>query len=376
MTALLLLVIAGPPVEATMIDDRTISGEFAEADAASVVLESNGRKTSLSRNDLLRLDFKPAAAKRSPITIRLVDGSRFGARSFDSDGRTAKVATTVGELTIAVQYFAAALLVDDAQEAAEFDARAGEKTASDRMVLARDGKRLSLDGVVGKVGVEKVSFTLDGEELPINRSRVKAIYFAHKSSDAKPAALIGDRSGNLWAAAEWRWKDGVSLRSPAGFDLSIPAGGLAHIDLSAGRIAFLSDLAPSLMQHTPGFDHPWPPIKDRGPHGSPLELDGRKFSKGVTLHSRTVMEFALNAEYRRFKAVVGIPFAAGPSGDAEARILADGVVVWSQRVRAGEKSIKIDIPLPSSKTLRLEVDFGRNLDLGDHVAFADAKVVK
>jgi hypothetical protein len=376
MTALVLLAFAGPPVETTLIDDRTIAGELVDADDASVVLENSGRKTSLPRNDLLRLDFTPAAAKRSPISIRLVDGSRFGARSFDSDGRTAKVATTVGELSIPVQKLAAALLVDDAQEAAEFDSRAGEKTASDRLVLARDGKRLSLDGVVGKVGAEKVLFTLDGEELPINRSRVKAIYFAHKPSDDKPAAIIGDRSGNLWAAAEWRWKDGVSLRSPAGFELSIPAGDLAHIDLAAGRIAYLSDFAPTLMQHTPGFDHPWPPIKDRGPHGLPLELDGRKFSKGLTLHSRTVMEFALNSEHRRFKAVVGIPTASGPSGDAEARIVVDGKVVWSQRVRAGEKPIRIDVPLQSIKTLRLEVDFGRNLDLGDHVAFADAKVVK
>ena len=376
MTTLLLIAFAGPPVEATLIDDRKISGVLAAVDDANIVVELNGERNALPRTDLLRLDFKSATPSKPTMTIRLVDGSRFGARTFESDGRTATVTSDYGRLNFPVEKLAALLFVDDPHEAAEFAARSTEKTTTDRLALARDGKRLVLEGVVGKIGAEKIAFTLDGDELPINRSRVKAIYFAQKASAAKPVAMIGDRTGNVFASTEWRWKDGVALKSPAGFELTIPVGSLAEIDLSAGRVVYLSDLEPTLMQHTPGFDHPWPILRDRGPDGGKLELGGTRHAKGMLLHSKTVVYFALNAEYRRFKTVVGIPTAAGPSGDAEARVLVDGKEVWSHRIRAGENPLHLDLSIAQAKSIRLEVDFGRNLDLGDHVAFAGARVVK
>jgi len=379
--ALLFALCAGPPtgpiLETALLDGRRLRGELLETTKSSVVIQSDGRRVELPQTDVLRLDFRPVSPAKTPLIVRLTDGSRFGAQSFESDGRTAKTVTALGALAFAIENVSSVLLIDDPQETAEFAARAADKLKTDRIVIAREGKRLVLDGVIGKVGADKIEFTLDGDLLPINRSRGRALYFAQKATGGKPAAMIADRRGDLWAAVAWRWQSGgVTFKSAAGFERSILAPELSSIDLSSGRVAYLSDLEPALMQHTPGFDHPWLIQHDRGPHGRPLELDGRKFAKGLTLHSRTIVEYDLGGEYRRFQAQVGVPTAAGPSGDADVRIVADEKTLWRKRVRAGENSQPVDFPIASVKRLRLAVDFGGNLDLGDHVAFADAKVVK
>jgi hypothetical protein len=374
--ALLLALAAGPPVEASLLDGRRIAGELVEASPTKFIVKVDDRTTSVSGDDLLRLNFIGASPVKSPMRIRLTDGSRFGAHSFEADGRSAKAMGTFGSISFPVEHLAAVLLVDDRQEAADFIARSSEKPRSDRIVIAREGKRLVLEGIIGKIGADKIEFTLDGDVLPINRSRTKALYFSQKNSPKTPVAVVAERNGDQWAAAEWRWQSGVALKSPSGFERTIAVASLASIDLAIGRVVYLSDLEPALMQHTPGLDHPWPMKRDRGPFGGGLELDGRTFAKGLVLHSRTVVEYNLGGEYRRFQAVVGIPPAAGPAGDAEVKIAADGKVLWKQRIRAGDKPHQLAFDLSGAESLKLEVDFGRNLDLGDHVAFADAKVLK
>jgi hypothetical protein len=376
MIAFVLLAFSMPPVEASLLDGRRVAGRLVHATNSAIALQAGDRRVDVSRDELLRLDFQPSTPEKTPIVVRLTDGSRFGARSFESDGRVARTNGPAGELSIPVERLAAVLLVDDPQESADFAAKASEKPKADRIVIAREDKRLALDGIIGKVGSDKIEFTLDGDVLPINRSRGKALYFSQKASPPKPMAMIADRRGDLWAATDWRWGSGVAFQTPTGFERTIAVEELASIDLSAGRVVYLSDLEPRMMQHTPALDHPWPMKLDRGPHGGPLEVGGRSFAKGVVLHSKTIVEHDLDGKYRRFQTVVGIPAAAGPLGDADVRVLVDGKAVWERRLRSGDAPTPLDLPTVGARILRLEVDFGKNLDLGDHVAFADAKVIK
>lgn len=376
MIALLFALIGGTTVEASFLDGRRVSGELMDLSRSSLVIVADGKSSTFAREDLLRLDFRAPTSAKLPIVVRLTDGSRFGADKFESNGQTATVDGAFGTLSIPVENLAAVLLVEDPQEAADFTAHSSEKPRADRIVIAREGRRLLLDGIIGSVGREKIEFTLDGDVLPINRSRAKALYFAQKNVAPKPAALVTDRRGDLWAASEWSWKNGVAFKSSSGFDRTIALDSLASIDLSAGRVVYLSDLEPSLMQHTPALDHPWPMRRDQGSFGGPLELQGRIFAKGLVLHSRTVAEYNLGGEFRRFQSLVGISRSAGPVGDTDVTITADGKPLWKRRVRADHATHDLGFEIAGVKTLRLEVDFGRNLDLGDHVTFADAKVLK
>ncbi|MFT4842036.1 MAG: hypothetical protein ACI8UD_004290, partial [Planctomycetota bacterium] len=59
------------------------------------------------------------------------------------------------------------------------------------------------------------------------------------------------------------------------------------------------------------------------------------------------------------------------------RVLADGKQVFeSKPMTRGQRPLALRIDLNKAKALVLEVDFGKNYDLGDFCAFADARVVQ
>ena len=90
---------------------------------------------------------------------------------------------------------------------------------------------------------------------------------------------------------------------------------MVQIDLSQGKIVYLSDLKPESMAYTPFF----PLEKElpaqlqffrlaRGPEPGieAAAAGGKQFRKGLALHSRTEAVYYLPGRFRRFEAVAGI----------------------------------------------------------------------
>jgi hypothetical protein len=247
----------------------------------------------------------------------------------------------------------------------------------DVLELHKDGKRHELDGIIANVNGEGLLFRIDGQEVPVRRERVTAIYFAHRAVETEALADVLDISGSTWAVRSLGLAaDHLTITTPDGIELRLPVKDLQRISFARGRIIHLSDLEPSLVQHTPFFDTSWDYQRDRNFTGGPLRVAGATFSKGLALHSRTVLEYDLKGEYRRFETSVGIDDGAGLLGDAVVRISADGKPLWEGRVVAGEAARPLVLPIAKAQALVLEVDFGDQLDLGDHVVFGDAKIIK
>ncbi|HIE70945.1 MAG TPA: hypothetical protein EYP98_12655, partial [Planctomycetes bacterium] len=67
----------------------------------------------------------------------------------------------------------------------------------------------------------------------------------------------------------------------------------------------------------------------------------------------------------------------GPEAHAIFRVFVDGKLVFeSQPMTRGKKPEDLRVALNKAKSLVIEVDFGKNYDLGDFCAFADARVVQ
>jgi hypothetical protein len=166
------------------------------------------------------------------------------------------------------------------------------------------------------------------------------------------------------------------VRTPSGVEARLPVRDLVRIHFARGRLMFLSDLEPTRVEHTPFFDRSWEYRRDANLDHRPIRIHGVEYAKGVVAHSRTCLEYPLDGKYRRFEATAGIEDSSGDEGDAIVRVLGDGRVLWEGRVRAGAAPTAASCSVEGVQSLRLEVDYGENLDLGDHVAWAEARVVK
>jgi hypothetical protein len=376
---LLSTLLTSPPVDLTPIDGAGASGELQSLTADSVVINVSGKAIRTPLDSVLRLDFRRPSAAASRIRLRTIDGSRFGCQSFETDGRDAAFALEDGERrSLPIERISAALLSDDPHEAADWIGKSTASRKSDLLVFAREGKRLSLEGTINSIGPEKLLFTFEGDDLPIRRERVRALYFAQRGQaiSKKSLAVATDVRGNAWAVRDWRWADGLSLETPAGLSIQIPEAQVASLDFAAGRLSYLSDLEPTAVQHTPYFDVPWNYRRDQNFHGGPLIANGKRFAKGLAVHSKTMLEYELGGNYRTFLTAVAVEDSGGPRGDAEVRILVDGKRAWEARVRAGEPIRQVSLKIPGAGRLVLEVDYGKGLDLGDHIVFGDARVVQ
>jgi hypothetical protein len=60
-------------------------------------------------------------------------------------------------------------------------------------------------------------------------------------------------------------------------------------------------------------------------------------------------------------------------------VLVDGKPVdvgWDRELTARDPALSVSVPLAGARELTLVVEFGRRLDVGDHVNWAEARLVK
>lgn len=371
----------GPMVRIATLDGKSIQGELTSIRGDAVAVAAQSGAIAASIKNMLTMDFGAKIdAGKPPIRVVATDGTRLNCRSYVTEAREAVLTLTSGQKTrVSLRQVVGVLLVEaDEAEAAKFAERALTPRANDVLRVQKDGKRFDLDGIVGAVRDDGLTFTLDGEELPpIKRERLLSILYANKPEATDPQGEVLDRYGNVYVADQIAFESGLArFRAFGAVEHRLPAGDLSRFDFSRGRLVFLSDLEPTLAQHTPFFDTRWDYQRDHGYFGRPIKLAGERFAKGLILHSRTKLEYDLGGKYRRFEATVGIDDSADPKGDAAVRILGDGKTLWEGRVRAGQQPQALSLVVEATQKLLLEVDYGLGLDVGDIVAFGNARAVK
>ena len=106
-------------------------------------------------------------------------------------------------------------------------------------------------------------------------------------------------------------------------------------------------------------------------------LGGKACARGLCMVPRTKLTWDLGGRYDVFEATIGIDDRGGPEAHAVFRVLVDDKVVFDSGPRTrGQAPEAIRVELHKAKTLALEVDFGKNYDLGDYCVFADPRVVQ
>jgi hypothetical protein len=222
-----------------------------------------------------------------------------------------------------------------------------------------------------------------GKTYEIATSRLAAIVFADARGTAPqplapPYVYLPQRAapplrGKLVSLSEAL----VTIRTAEGAELALPRSAVGEIGVRSSRVATLSDLEPVRVEYTPALDREWPWLRDRAPGGDGIVLGGTKYETGLVLPPRTRLEFSVPGGLRRLLASVGIDDRAGPLGHAVFRIVAGPTVLFERVIAAGDDAVAVDVTIPDGvASFGIETDYGDRFDLGDHCAFADARLVR
>lgn len=396
MLTLLLTVLlaAGPEVEAQTLDGKTVAGVLAALDAKQATIETPTGKVALEISGLLGLSVKLPAEKKPDAGaapgawIELVDGSTFTGRDYAAQGGKARVTLLDGEVLELPTADIATVRLQPAADAIgkEWTRIVGMKIDGDLLVVRKDDAVDYHKGVLGTVTDKSVDLTLDGEKIPVKRPKVLGVVYYHAGGRELPAQIctVTDAAGAVWSVRGLELTDKVRWTTVSGVAVARPLAAVAKIDFSAGKVAFLSDLKPESSKYTPFFntdkdDVPtlFLPRNDMNQDGKPLKLGGTQYAKGLGLHSRTEMVYRLPGRFRQFKAVAGIDDGHREHGGNLVLVIrGDDKVLLETTITGKDEPKPVELDLTGVRRLTILVDFGANLDTGDHLDLCNARIIK
>jgi hypothetical protein len=383
---------SAPEVQVTTVDGQSVRGQLYQLWEGRIHLST----VSLPMDQVLNiaLPLPPQATDEKPTAwIELVDGSKLTVSEFKIDGNLAIFGDNADQPPSLPTTLIRSVRFSNPNDSAslKWPAAADANSTADLLVVRKKDQIDFMEGVIGNVNDDRVVLTVDGVRYPVNRAKVDGLIFFHKEKDkfSEPTAVIETING-------WRLKaKGLSL-SPnnKGFDVNVLAGNerfalpfeqITKIDCSPGKIAYLSDLEPASMQWTPYLDFGdaapamadyYAPRRDEGREHQPLQLAGKKYDKGLSLYSRTAIDYRVPAGMKKFKATAGIDDAVREAGNVRLTISADGKKLFDQSITGKDAPAELDLDLAGAKRLSILVDYGDQFDAGDYLDLAEARMLK
>lgn len=199
--------------------------------------------------------------------------------------------------------------------------------------------------------------------------------------------LVGLRDGTLIVAASAVGRDRVRLtpviappadKNAAGTPMpwEVDRREIVFLQTRGGRAVYLSDLAPTGYKHVPYLDVPREYRLDQSVDGGDLRAGGRRYLKGVAMHSTSRLTFPLAASYRGFAAEIAIDDDADGRGSVTFRVFVDAEERYrSEVVRGGDPPTPVEVDVAGGKHLSLIVDFAEEADVLDHADWLNARLM-
>ena len=383
----------GPCCRLTTITGKVATGTLAvAADGGVRVAPEQGEALTAAMADVLSIEVvrpTPATAPAA-LFVWLRSGSAFPATRLDgtepADGKPATVRfTTPAGAGFAVPLAAvAAIRCRDAEPKTFAADRAAPDLNLDYLFVVKDGAPQRFSVTIASIHGGKVHFDLRGTAYDYaltGADGTAALVFGRNTGFApdrrgKPHVLVELAGGECLEGQLLRLDAELRLQLDEGAEVAVPAARLRRIDVRSDKLAWLSALQPAVEQ-TPAFDRTWPWTRDSSPAGPGIQLGGKTYARGLVMVPRTRLTYDLGGRFDVFEAVLGIDDRGGPQAHAILRVLVDGKVAFeSEPLVRGSKPKPVRVELGKCRQLAIEADFGKNFDLGDLCAFADARVLQ
>jgi hypothetical protein len=396
---------AGGSVTITTLDGQTASGNLAAWSDEQLTVATPAGETvdwPIAKLMDLRLPLE-VRGTADAIHIELTDGSRLVFSEFTMKAGQAAVRTSLSTQPLLIGRDAirvVELRPSTPLMAAKLEEIDKKDQPGDALVVSqRDSEAMDhLNGVIGDVTAEQVSFKWDGERVPVKRTKVAALKFYQSRDAALPdvRCQLELADGSRVAAAHAALSGEVlHVITPAGIKLEVGLDRLVRADFSSGKIVYLSDLKPTDVSWTPGLGVPQSnaitarhlPRNDFSFSNGPLTLlwkddvarsrrDIRTYSKGLAFRSRTELTYRLPEGMTRFLAIAGIDPQDAAQGNVLLTVRGDDSLLWEGVIDGRKPPVEIDVELSTARRLHLTVDYGGGLDYGDRLHLVEARVTK
>lgn len=393
LAAWLLLADTAPTWKAATLDGQAVSGAITALTTEQLTLQAETGEVKLPLNQLLGMlpgntvPPEAVAAEQKPaVWIEFTDGTRLPAVSFTSNKGQVRVVSVTGAILSPDLKSISKVRFSETYDPAFKFGREG--VAADQLGVKKKAGLDFLEGIIGDVTAETVNFTLDGDPLPVNRNKIDSLVYVQRGEAElpTPVAVIDDYTGGQYQAKELKLADGQLTITTLG-DLSIvrPLDQVRKFDFSSGKLQYLSDLKPESVTVTPFVELPkqfpalaqyFAPRYDQGRDDAALRLDGKAYTKGLSLHSRTEITYRVPSKSRKFLALAGIDDSVGTEGHVAVKISGDGKELYSGNFSGADKAVPLEIDITGVRKLTILVDYGQDLDVGDYFDLAEARIVK
>ncbi len=237
-------------------------------------------------------------------------------------------------------------------------------------------------GIVTSIGESSISITPTGAQaVEVPMDSVKELFFTTppqgRSSQNSCAFVLHLASGAIVSCKS------ISIANPS-VEITLASGAKATIDQQSvamiehlgSSLNWLASRKPEKVEYTPYFSGNFPPTIDKTVTGEPIKLGDTTWHRGIGMHSRTRMTWAIQPADKTFRARYFIDPDLGYA-DVDVRVFVDDKKVHEQLgVKAGNISQVVSAELSGAKTLTLEVDYGKGYDVQDRVNWVEAAILK
>lgn len=379
---ILLPIQATEEVRVVRLDGEEVVPRSLKIDpSGKAVIETDEGPVEIPIRDLRSISFPQRKADR-PMgpALFLAGGGILPGEVTRADGRSVRFRSRlVPEVEIPLSAVRALRLPVQKIDDPAFEDRMEKDGGGDSIFVMSEGKLLRVPGAFRALDSETLSLVWEGQEKTVPREKVYGVVLAGgDAGDGDRSARVALIDGGR-LEGEIREMDGEHLRLglPAGADLTVSRLGVVRIDILSDRLVFVSDLEPEKVEEVPYFNTVWPHRRDRSLDGGPIRLGGKTYEKGLGVHSRCVLTYDLGGDFQTFSAVIGIDDETKDLGHVVFRVRADGETLFdSGGVGGADDPRRIQVDIGGRETLILEVDFGDDLDIGDHADWADAHLVR
>lgn len=396
LLVVLLLATAGRGAEVRTLKGETITGEIVSLTAKEVVVAKGNERVTTPLAQVLQIDYNPPPKLGTDpyIDVELTDGSLLHCARYTIKGKDVSLTLLSGQ-EVKVSLAAVSNILTEAQvekHRKEWTERLADRKAKkkrrDMLGLRKEDVINPLDGTFGE-GDDKgetIEFSISGgKPRAIPQANIAGLIFERGiDPNAAPVVCrITDTARDvIQASAVSSTATGVSVTTPAGAKIDLTPARLTRLDYSGGKLTWLSDLEPTQVTETFLDGNPFHYKRDHNLEDGPIRMDNMTYSRGLSLHATTELEYDLKGDYREFKAVVGIDdLIGGLPGPVVLRIEGDGKLLKEVTLDRREKvrHQEVALNIKDVQKLRFRVapgGEGLKLDLGLHLDLGDAKVSK
>ena len=304
----------------------------------------------------------------SVVILELKDGSRLTASSFTaakSQG-VCRLLEQHEDLSIPLDNIAAVRLtakslLEVTNPPADWLRLAVPNVKGDQLVVGNPGTFDVYTGILNEVTAETISFSIEGEVLPVPRRRVFGLVLHGETGSpahTPPLATVSLWSGTRCAVSGIELtKNGLSWQTAAGVKFAVPLHTVSEIYFGEKGISYLTGFERIRSEFTLPFTESIKPeqlkllqtfFESRIKNSREIVMDGIAYEQAITLLGKASLDYHLPKPFASLKAVIGVEDQFRPHAWANLQILADSQVLGTWELRGDSASQPIHLNLPQN----------------------------